>query len=99
MLGQRRGFLFRQIHMSVFFVMSGFVLFVDFWSIAQFKIRTERLHLIPVARILRRRLFYVRVRCWHGIHFWPCRHQRRKWRETNRVRNRRVVLRLRRLRF
>jgi len=83
----------------MFFVMRGFVMLMHFRSITQFKIRAERLHLIPIARILRRRFFHVRVRCWHGIHSRPRRHKRRKWRETNRVRNRRVVLRLRRMRF
>jgi hypothetical protein len=39
------------------------------------------------------------IRCWHGIHFRSRGHQRRKWRETNRVGDRRVVPRLRRLRF
>jgi len=99
-LGERRRFLFRQIHVRMFFVMRDFVMasfmmLAHFGSIAQFEIRAERLHLIPVARILRPRLFHMRVRCWHGIHFRSRRHQRRKWRETNRVRNRRVILLLR----
>ena len=83
----------------------GFVMLANFRSVAQLEIRAQRFHLIPVARILRAvcfaclGLFQVRVRCWQGIHFRPRRHQRGKWRETNCVGNRRIVLLLRCLRF
>ena len=74
MLRQRRRFFFGQIHMGMFFVvrvfvmgrvvMASFMMIVNFGSIAQFEIRAERFHLIPVARILWRRLFHMRVWGW-----------------------------------
>src|ERR1700733_863462 len=56
MLSQRRGFLFRQIHVRMLVVMPAFLMLVKFRSITQFEIRAQRFHLIPITRILRRRL-------------------------------------------
>jgi len=72
---------------------------VNFRRITQFEIRAQRFHLIPITRILRRRLLHMRIGRRQGIHFRSRRHQRRKWREANRVRNGCVVLRLVCLRF
>ena len=94
MLSQRRGFLFGQIHVRMLVVMPAFRMPVNFRRITQFEIRAQRFHLIPITRILRRRLLHMRIGRRQGIHFRSRRHQRRKWREANRVRHGRVVLRL-----
>ncbi len=107
---QSRSFFFGQIHMRMLFVtpnfmMSRFVVLHNLRSITQFEILADLFRFIPVARILcatrllNRRLLHMRVRSRQGIHFRPGRHQWRKRREANRVRNRRVVLRLACLRF
>src|SRR5580658_3193121 len=69
------------------------------------EVRAQRFHLIPVTRIQRGAcfaclgFFQLRVWCWQGIHFRPRRHQRGKWRETNCVGDRRIVLWLGCVRF